>query len=243
MLHRMLLDRLFSKSAMESREETKALEAFAESGHLPAGSGSGGAGTVSGASFWGAADGQAIKAALVDCQKTLLLAQELENRQSEIFEVHQHSLQIEGKLLHALHGGEGDELFDRLKRHEPKAFQEPGNILPWRAILDAALAFTPDDAVFFTADTRVAGEIRDLGMLQPFPEDRASVCEGWPQDLIDGLLLANLPAWRLVGRRSLPVERPWLARDVEVLVARPGAGWGASGTLPGSRQMNGEGAR
>lgn len=230
LLHRVLLERLFSESAMRSREETKALEAFAESGRLPDETGrfnNDGANMKQSEAFtWGMADAEAIKAALVDCQKTLLLAQELETRQAEIREVHRHSLQLEGKLLHALHGGEGDELFESLKPHVSDLSSQAESTLPWRAILDAALAFVPEQTVFFTADSLMAEEIRDMGMLQPFPEDRADVCAGWPQELIDGLLFANLPAWRLVGRRFLPAERPWLARDVEVLVARPLGGWG-----------------
>jgi len=57
--------------------------------------------------------------------------------------------------------------------------------------------------------------------LQPFSKDRADVCAEWPRELASRLLFARLPAWRLVGRHSLPENRPWLDREVEVVVARP----------------------
>jgi len=97
--------------------------------------------------------------------------------------------------------------------------------VPWRVLVDAALPFLPEQAVLFTADEVMATDLRESGMLQPFPEDRADVCAAWPQELASGLLFACLPAWRLVGRHSLPENRPWLEREVEVVVARPKGGW------------------
>jgi hypothetical protein len=71
----------------------------------------------------------------------------------------------------------------------------------------------------------MALDLRDAGMLRPLPEDLAARCPGWPEAALSGLLLAEVPAWRLLGRRSIPRDRPWLARTLEVLAARPAGGW------------------
>ena len=212
LLQRSILERLFP----HSDHEQAALKAFAHDGSIP---------EQSVAPAWGAPCAEDLRKALIDCQKTLLLARELELRQAEIRQAHERSLQLEERLLHALHGAESDELLDTHQGQGYDLAAAGTGPLPWRAILDAVLPFVSEDAVFFTADPAMAVDLRELGMLQPFPEDRASVCEGWPQELTHGLLLANLPAWRLVGRRFLPPERPWLARDVEIFVARPRDGW------------------
>jgi len=87
------------------------------------------------------------------------------------------------------------------------------------------LPFLPEKAVMFTADPGMAHDLREAGMLQPFPEDLYAFCVDWPQPLVTGMLYACLPAWRLVGRKGPLPERPWLNRDIEILVARPATGW------------------
>ena len=218
LLQQTLVEYLFpAPGAGQSREERAALEAFAKDGNV--------AGEPA-AAPWAGVSAEHMRHALIDCQKTLLLARELEVRRAEMLYARERARQGEERLLRALHGDEDDGPFAVLPESGVEftdaEYERP---LPWRAVLDAALAFTPADAIFFTTDPDMAGELRDMGMLQPFPEDRADVCSGWPQDVVNGLLLANLPAWRLVGRRFLPPERPWLARDLEVFVARPQGGW------------------
>lgn len=71
----------------------------------------------------------------------------------------------------------------------------------------------------------MSGDLLRAGMLQPFPADRAFACDGWPRKLVDGLLFAAVPAWRLVGRKTASDARPWLQRELEVIVARPQGGW------------------
>ncbi|MDR0339341.1 MAG: hypothetical protein LBH65_03590, partial [Desulfovibrio sp.] len=99
----------------------------------------------------------------------------------------------------------------------------------WRTALEAMLPFLPDRALLFTNDERMTLDLRDNGMLRPFPEDRAARLAGWPVELTSGLLYAQLPAYRLVGRKSPPPERPWLSREIEVLAARPMGGWANAG--------------
>lgn len=173
----------------------------------------------------------ALRRALADSQKILLLANFLEERLLEVRQLEDRFRMAEDALAACL-GGEGTRQ-TAVSDVSPEGYagKTPGNILPeaegtpWRMVVEAALAFLPEEAVLFTADARMARELREAGMLQPFPEDRADVCADWPRDLVNGLLYANLPAYRLVGRRSGLAERPWLGREVEMFVARPTGGW------------------
>ena len=190
---------------------------------------------------WGAPviEAAQIRQALVDCQKTLLLAHALEERTQEMALLESRLHKAEASLQSLLHEGDAEHLEELLQESEPKeAFdaealadgisgtaKNPADPVSWRVVVDAALPFLPSDAVLFTADPVMAHDLRRAGMLQPFPEDRADVCREWPFELVTGLLFACLPAWRLVGRRGPLPERPWLNREIEVLVARPEGGW------------------
>jgi hypothetical protein len=174
---------------------------------------------------------ESIRKVMLDCQKTLLLAWSLEERARELEGLERRYQAVERELMRSL--GEGDEaeaLLREAGEHtaEEAALEESGpgeSGLSWRVMVDVALPFLPEKGVLFTADTQMALDMRGLGMLQPLPEDRAAVCKGWPVDFIAGLLYAELPGWRLVGRKRPLPERPWLDRDIEVFVARPRGGW------------------
>ncbi|MDL2316384.1 hypothetical protein LJC59_04815 [Desulfovibrio sp. OttesenSCG-928-A18] len=219
--------------------ESAALATFAESGTYPelarpnGPNGAGGPGGMEGMEGTGGAgavpdwNAEALLAeqrardtrqALVDCQKVLLLAWSLEERRAEAMLLEEQYRRAQSALRQAL--GDGGQDTDA-----PVGFSIPDNAVSWRLFLDAALPFLPAGAVLYTQDERMADELRNAGMLQPFPEDRARCCSGWPGELVHGLLLACLPAWRLVGRKRPAPERPWLDRDVELLVARPNGGW------------------
>ena len=169
------------------------------------------------------ASSAAIRQALVDCQKTLLLAYSLEERAGELDALEKRHKSVEKALLASLGDGDG-----------PPATPEPDDTdigavleseLPWRLMVDAAIPFLPEQAILFTADPAMTSDLREAGMLQPLPEDRLAYCRDWPPSLVAGLLHAEVPAWRLVGRRGPLPERPWLKREIEVLVARPVNGW------------------
>lgn len=173
----------------------------------------------------------AIRNALVDCQKVLLLAYSREEKLLELSTLEKRYLEAEKALAAALgeSGDEEDAAFPAEKDSSHNAFEEghaePEVAVPWRVMVDAALPFLPEGAVLFTDNASMALELRDAGMLRPFPEDRAALCGEWPPEYVAGLLYVSLPAWRLVGRRSPMAVRPWLDREIEVLVSRPSAGW------------------
>lgn len=171
-----------------------------------------------------AASAASVRQALVDCQKILLLAQSLEERRHELARLEERYSALERSLMESLGEGALDELPDELEGGHDVA-EEGGSSLSWRVIVDAALPFLPENAALFTDDESMASDLRESGMLQPFPEDRAALCRGWDPGLVAGLLFVNLPAWRLVGRKGPTPERPWLDRDVELFVARPARGW------------------
>ena len=167
-----------------------------------------------------------VRDALVDCQKVLLLTHALEERVAEVLSLEKRFAEAESALSAALgESGGGNALFEEEDTEEEAVAADDSLAVPWRVVVDAVLPFLPERAVLFTADERMAHDLRESGMLQPFPEDRAAICAAWPHDLVSGLLFACLPAWRLVGRRDVPADRPWLDRDVEVVVARPAGGW------------------
>lgn len=167
----------------------------------------------------------AVRQALADCQKVLLLVWWREKKLLEVVGLEQRFLAAEKALSAALADGAATG-------PEPSAAAPEDSGVPWRAVMDAALPFLPDEAAVFTADEAMALDLRDAGMLGPLPEDSAGMLPGWPQELVSGLLHAELPAWRLVGRRGPLDERPWLERTVEVFVARPRRGWAGGGKIP-----------
>lgn len=191
----------------------------------------------------GTATAADIRREMENCQKVLLLARSLEQREQELAELEQRYALLEASLHGLLREGQADDHSPEItvpsapdKPDEPGEPNEPeqrapfpeGGSLSWRAVVDAALPFLPDNAILFTNDNNMALDMRDSGMLQPLPEDKAALCAGWPAELLAGLMHACLPAWRLVGRRGSSPARPWLDREVEVLVARPRDGWAAS---------------
>ncbi|MDR2076798.1 MAG: hypothetical protein LBP61_07725 [Desulfovibrio sp.] len=183
--------------ADQGQEEFAALEFFARNGNPPP----------------RLAEVPDSRRILVACQKILLLARALEEDRLEIADL-VGRLSREEQSLRAFFGeGEGEPFVpDVLFPDAP----------PWRVILDAALPFLPEEALLFTADPFMSRDLRAAGLLRPLPEDLAVRCPGWPEATLAGLLLAEVPAWRLLGRRFLPPDRPWLARVLTVLVRRPG---------------------
>ncbi|MDR2160875.1 MAG: hypothetical protein LBO77_01880 [Desulfovibrio sp.] len=179
-------------------EEAAGLEAFARSGRLDP-------------------SPPDMRKALLDSHKILLLAWSLERTLAEARELKAKLRRGEEGLRAVLGGGEGGI-------YAPPEAPDPGDLPPWRIVLDAALAFVPDKALLFSDDVRVRRDLWAAGMLRPLPGDLAACWRHWPEKLLTGLLLASLPAWRLVGRSFLPADRPWLAREAEMLVVRPGAG-------------------
>lgn len=159
----------------------------------------------------------AVRRALAECQKVLLLAWWREEKLVELAGLERRFHAAEHALNAALADGDGETA---AQEQGPVSASEDAGV-PWRVMLDAALPFLPEGGAVFTADETMARDLLDAGMLRPLPGDSASLFASWPPELVAGLLYAELPAWRLVGRRECPAERPWLDRETAVFVSRP----------------------
>lgn len=154
----------------------------------------------------------AIRQALLDCQKVLLLAWWREEKLLELAGLERRFLAAESALSAAL--GEDDALPGLAHDAGASGAEETG--VPWRVMLDAASPFLPETAALFTVDASMTLALREAGVLRPLPEESAAFFAGWPQKLTAGLMCVRLPVWRLVGRKGPLDERPWLTREVEV---------------------------
>lgn len=193
---------------------------------------------------------EAVRRAMIDCQKVLLLAAFHEERSLEA-QSQQAKADMAEKALRAALGeggpGESDALdFDGFAESGEFAGHDvahgfldvqpaaPSSLLPWRTVVDAALPFLPENGVLLTHDDLMAREMHEAGFLQPVPEHLAG--QGWSCVPADGLLYAQLPAWRLVGRKGPVAERPWLERIIDVFVM-PCKALGSGG--PGAQRSKG----
>lgn len=190
------LERQTRTRAIDAGEEA-ALERFAETGEAAAALPLCGNG------------GEELAAALEAAHKVLLLEEAREERLKDAREL-EESLRISGRAL-AVSLGEGESA-------EPKfqlaASDEPA--VPWRVVVEAALAFAPVEAVFFTADAAMIANLRADDLLGPSPAGGALFSDLRAEQPGSELLYLLLPAWRVTGRKSVPPEKPWLARMVEL---------------------------
>lgn len=232
LLRQLAAQRAFVPDESAQREELADVAAFAQGKGLPQ--------AGSDVPDWGgraaraAAGAEKVRLALIDCQRVLLLAQALEERALELELLGGRLAKAQMALAAALHEDDGDDgEASGLPPGGADTLRPQAPAVPWQAVVDAALAFLPENGLLFTADEDMALALREAGMLQPFPQDRVFICENWPEQLAAGLLYASVPGYRLTGRKSLPEDRPWLAREVEVFAARPERGWAvASETEP-----------
>lgn len=167
-----------------------------------------------------------VRRAVVDCQKVLLLVWSREERLLELSGLEERFQRAESALKAALGESDAEELPTPVDAADTKLPE----VVPWRIVLDAVLPFLPEDAVLLSADETMAAELRDAGMLQPLPEDRAVHFREWPGEVLEGLMHVCLPAWRLAGRSGPLADRPWLEREVELFVSRPSGSWSVNAT-------------
>ncbi len=193
--------------------ERAALDVFAATGDIP-----------EGVPDWDAKacpDPRAIARARVECQKTLLLAWQLEGRNLEIRTLEQGLSLSNASLRAALGEGDGGDP----AQGDAAAPEGDGEALPWRLVLEAMMPFVPGDCRLLAADAAMTFDLMEAGLLEPLPEDRAALCAGWPGEFVSGLLWAGLPVWKLTGKRGEDPARPWLSRRVEIFAVRPAGGW------------------
>lgn len=187
------------KRKEEMRAENAALEEFARSGEAPDGN----EWTRAAAGFDLAGPGRDDQ--FKNAQKALLLAWEHERNILAVRELEGKIAAGERRLAAAL--GEGAApAGDGPAPNPPPVRPE----YSWRIVLDALSAFLPDGAALFTAFGPMIEDLRGQGMLEPLPENLGEALTGWPDELVSGLLTAELPMWRLLGYAALPADRPWL---------------------------------
>lgn len=193
---------------------------------------------------------QTKEVSLVDCQKILLLAYELEARYLEMFEL-ELELEAAEKALadwlgndppaeedipgltetpDSLDGPESlfywnEDEIGAAEEEQPMdtPTEEAGTrILPdWRLVTPAILAFLPEEAAVLTADRDMADHLWEKGVLGPAPEELKEALAHWPKDFTARLRWGRAPGWLLAGRGKPQKERPWLDRERRVLALFP----------------------
>ena len=192
----------------EKSDELAAVEAFADSDVLP----------PLGTRGKTPALEEEQRAALVDCQKFLLLAYALEEKIFEMSCLESRLALASASLQAAL--GEEDE-FPELPL-ETTLFPEPAESTvpaPWRAVVEAALAFLPENSILLTADQDMIRDLDEENLLKDLPPEYTEPIANWPPALLRDLRHVRLPAWRLAGGKTPSSSRPWLNREYDVLAA------------------------
>ncbi len=198
----------------ERTGELGALASFAASG-VAAGS----VEPTAGGGDTAAPNAVALRQMLMDSQKLLLLAYALEERMLELEQLESRFLGAEASLHAALGEGDAEDLQELERQGAPLSGGMAESLampISWQSTVEAMLPFLPDKAMLFTADTQMIEDLQTAELLRPLSEDKAALLSDWPEEILSSLSYVCLPAWRLLGRRSCPVERPWLSRECEV---------------------------
>lgn len=208
-----LLARQLEQSGKATRDELLALRQFVQNGHT----------REQRDQACGLSHADQLKAA----QKVLLLGWELERNSLDIMKTEELVERGRNALRQSL--GEGmsdpDELSgeaDEAAPITPGAGERHGSmpLVNWRAMLEAAAPFLPEDAILVSSHAELRAELIGLGMLGPLPEDAAEILSGWDEALLSNLLWVNLPLWRILGLRRPPEDRPALSLIYEMVVFR-----------------------
>ena len=102
---------------------------------------------------------KAILHAKINAQKTLLLAYELEEHTATIHKLQKNIAHSHEKLL-ASFSEDSQEQEVAIDLPEFKNTSQGGpSEIPWRLILDASLAFLPEDSIFYADDVNIALEL------------------------------------------------------------------------------------
>ena len=169
------------------------------------------------------ADAERQRRARIDSQKMLLLAYELEAHTLAIAELEAIIATKNQSLQTNLSDGDAlaDDAEDGLPLVAPAVSPSQAETgMSWRLILEAALAFTPPETIFYTQDSAIIAELSDLGDLLPLTGEEAAryACFDLPSR---SLKQVRLPGWQLAGRRAAEPHRPWLHAATTLLVAVP----------------------
>ncbi len=174
----------------------------------------------------GAGEPEPVEAApmmpyLLQAQQLLLLASSMEGRLGEIVEL-QASVERSTERFNASLG-----LTDEAEDIAPQPVDAVVGggaeaLMPWPLILESMMVLLPDGACFFVADPSLRSEWEENGIqASPITEEELRVLD---PNAGDGTAAENYcvyvaPAWRLLGKRTLPADKPWLKRDVRMYCA------------------------
>ncbi|WP_027187229.1 hypothetical protein [Desulfovibrio cuneatus] len=169
-------------------EEDRTLEAFMASGNVPI------------------AQGTAENADMrvKDCQKVLLLAWQLEDYFIEMERLEACVREADASLRKNL--GHEEKLLAETTAILPHATlpTRPPTVAAWKAVVEAAAAFLPLDAVFITHEPSIAQPMAERFGPCPLPQHLAH----WQQEM-PGLRCAHAPLWQLLGKKAPAPDRPW----------------------------------
>lgn len=182
------------------RREMAALDQFAETGEL-----------AHGADAAKRQDESRLSA--IAAQKALVLAWNLESRVHELHGLASGLSETAQRFRSALGVTEDDDLGELPGLAQATGALPVGDTgrMNWRVILDAVLRFAPDDAVLVTCDAHMADALRELAA-PVAPDADSAIGTGAEHPMF------CIPAWRLLGHGGVPAERPWLNRELRILL-------------------------
>ncbi len=177
--------------------ENRSLEAFVASGDVP---------TTKGTAAENA--DMTIK----DCQKVLLLAWQLEEDFIEMERLEACVREADAALRKNL--GQDEKLLaeqSALVPHAPLPTRPP-TVAAWKAVVEAAAAFLPLEAVYVTHEPSIAQPLAERFPPGPLPQHLAH----WQQE-VPGLRCARAPLWQLLGKKAPAHGRPWQEEERVIL--------------------------
>ena len=167
--------------------------------------------------------------AFTAAQKILLWAWLLEERQREMRALSSSFDAGAGNLMDAL-GVEEDADLTALHAASMRLGDDAGILPPWKLVLENAALFLPETCTICVNDARmaeaVADQCADAGItpVPPAPLDASRIAE-WGLPAQPGMTWCRitLPLWRIVGLSTALEQRPWLNREVQLLLPLPKA--------------------
>ncbi len=168
-------------------------------------------------------DGQSALAA----QKTLILAWELESRLQELHALHAAYAQTASAFRGVMGVDEDDELAElaepsglrgvnsSLSSGQSEEAADAG-LMAWRTVVDALLRFAPPEASFLTEHPLIVAAATEC--VAPVPPDADLLAALSPASAVYGL--CRVPAWKLLGHTRCPADRPWLDRELSLLLCK-----------------------
>lgn len=184
-----------------------------------------------------------LKNPLLEAQKVLLLARNLAEKAQELTSLQQNYEDVLNRMGKSL-GIEVDAARNDIEENDisvsdvlkefpglenvPDMLAGSGNdvlALSWRVLLDALVAFLPENAVLLTDDADLRAKLMENGDAVLLSDaEVAELCPEWAQDAnavaqMSSLYSVSAPAWKILGHSAVPAERPWQSRVVRIVFA------------------------